>query len=240
MMKKEKDDFSKDVESIFRKSVEINKHYLKQSAELAKTFGSSGRELKNLKLFQPELMMGALTSFTKMNLDHYKNMMDLGFALTKKALIPDVEAEFPEENPPSDEPSFILSAISLAGENVSLQFILDNVKKEEASCQLVNSEYVDVNNNESIYNFPTVFRPQSFHLAPGVSQTVAINISLDANIPLGTYQSKVQVLGFESSYFLIRLSIVERSENDSEKPSRSRPIKKPGNGRQDEKRPKQQ
>lgn len=237
-MKKEKDDFSKDVESIFRKSVEINKHYLKQSTDLVKNFGSSGRELKNFKLFQPEVMMGALTSFTKMNLDHYKNMMDLGFALTKKAL--NSEEELPEDNPNSEEPSFILSATSTAGGNVNLQFLLDNVKKEEASCQLVNSEYVDVDNTDNFHNFLTVFKPQSFHLAPGVSQNVSINIALENDINLGTYESKVQVLGFEPAYFLIRITVVEIPPKTPEKASTSKPIKNTENGRQNTKRPKKQ
>lgn len=239
-MKKEKDDFSKDVESIFRKSVEINKDYLRQSTELAKTFGSSGRDLKNFKLFQPEMMLGALTSFTKMNLDHYKNMMDLGFALTKKALIPSEEDETPQDETPFEEPSFILSETIYAGDSVNLQFLLDNVKQEEASCELVHSEYVDINNTESIHNFPTVFRPQSFKLAPGVSQTVVINISVDITIPAGTYESKVQVLGFEPAYFLIRLTIVEKLEKEPEEVSRAKSIKKSANGRQNEKRPEQQ
>lgn len=235
-MSKEKDDFSKDVESIFRKTVEINKQYLKQSTALFKEFGSSGRELKNFNLLQPETMMGAFTSFTKMNLDHYKNMMDLGFALTKKAFDPAATDATNEEDDSPEEPSFVLSATTFPGGMVDFQFILDNDKKEQAVCQLVNSEYVDETKPDNSQSFLTTFRPQAFQLAPGISQTVHINISINKDINLGTYQSKVQVLGFEPSYFLITLTIAEKPDNSTI----AKPIKKTGNGRQTKQRPKKE
>lgn len=241
-MEKEKDDFSKDVENILRKSIEINKHYLKQSTELMRVFGQSGGKMKNLNIFQPKLVLGALTSFTNMNLDHYKNMLDLGFALTKEALSSNEEGNTPQnEDPPIEEPSFTLSATVAAGDEVNLQFLLENVKKEEAICELVHSEYVNVENRESSFNIPTFFRPQSFQLAPGISQTVVINIAVDAHVPLGVYESKVKVIGFEPSYFLIQLTVTEKEPEKETEPSlRSKSIKKPAHGRQDKKRPEQQ
>ena len=233
-MSKQKDDFSKDVESIFKKTIEINKQYLKQGTDLVKECGSSGKELKNFNFLQPDVMMAAATSFTKMNLDHYKNMMDLGFALTKKAFNPSSEENQQDEDDNTEEPSFILSATTYVGDTVSLQFLLDNIKKEEAICALVSSEYVDEEATISL-NLPTIFKPQSFNLAPGVSQTVQIQIPIINDIKLGTYQSKVQVIGFEPAYFLIRLTIVE---NPVQKPN-SNPSKPTGNGRQQKQRPKQ-
>lgn len=235
-MSTQKDDFSKDVEGIFKKTIEINKHYLKQSTDMFKEFGSSGKELKNFKLFQPEVMMGAFTSFTKMNLDHYKNMMDLGFALTKKAFDPATEDTAGEDEENGEEPSFVLSATAYAGQRVNLQFLLDNIKNEEASCQFVNSEYINEVEPFNSLNLSTNFKPQSFQLAPGVSETVEIQISVNDDLSLGTYQSKVQVLGFEPAYFLIRLTIAEKPV---EKPI-SKTIKTTGNGRQTKRRAKKE
>lgn len=233
-MSKQKDDFSKDVESIFKKTIEINKQYLKQGTDLIKEFGSSGKELKNFNFLQPDVMMAAATSFTKMNLDHYKNMMDLGFALTKKAFNqPSGETQDEDDN--TEEPSFVLSATTFVGDTVSLQFLLDNIKKEEAVCELVNSEYVDENDASISLNLPTIFKPQSFNLAPGVSQTVHIQIPIINDSKLGTYQSKVQVIGFEPAYFLIRLTIAEKPVQEPN----SNPSKPTGNGRQQKQRPDQ-
>ena len=227
-MSKQKDDFSKDVEGLFRKTLEVNKHYVKQSTALFREFGSSGKELKNFNLFQPEVMMGAFTSFTKMNLDHYKNMMDLGFALTKKAFNATTEDASTENEVDIEDPSFVLSATCSPGNMVNLQFLLDNIKSDEASCQLINSDYLEEDNPENGQKFPTTFKPQSFTLAAGQSQTVNIQISVNDNVPLGIYQSKVQVLGFEPAYFLIKLTIAEKLD---EAPI-AEPIKTTGNGRQ--------
>ena len=230
-MAKEKDDFSKDVEDIFKKTIEINKQYLKQGTDLLKDFGTSGRELKNFKILQPEVMMGAFTSFTKMNLDHYKNMMDLGFALTKKAFDSSAENSTGEANEQQVEPAFVLSATTHAGKSVDLQFLLDNVKTEEVLCQLVNSEFV--NEADSIF-IPTTFKPQSFTLAPGISQRVDIHIAVNDDLRLGTYQSNVQVQGFEPAFFLIKLTI----EEESAQTPIANPPKNSGNGRQQKQKPR--
>lgn len=233
-MSKQKDDFSKDVESIFKTTIEINKQYLKQGTDLLKEFGNSGKELKNFNFFQPELIMGALMSVTKMNLDHYKNMMDLGFALAKKTFNQSPAETMQDEDETSGEPSFVLSATSFVGDTVSLKFILDNNKKEEAVCELVSTEYVNENDALLSFTLPTFFKPQSFHLSPGASQTVNIQIAITDDIRLGSYQSKVQVIGFEPAFFLIRLNIVEKPIQKSN----SNPSKTTGNGRQKKQRPK--
>ena len=227
-MSNEKDDFSKDVEAIFRKTVEINKQYLKQGTALVKEFGSSGRELKNLKPFQPDVMLSAFTAFTKMNLDHYQNMMDLSFAIAKKAFEPasGTATNYDDENP--IPPSFVLSETVFAGQKVHLQFLLDNVKNEEAQCQLINTEYINEADPNNSLNLPTTFEPQSFQLPSGISQAVEIHIEVNNDVSLGTYESKVRVLGFEPAYFLIRLTIAEQPVNE---PSESRTNKSSGNGR---------
>lgn len=208
-MSKQKDDFSKDVESIFKKTVEINKHYLKQSTELVKEFGQSGGDLKKFNLLKPEILLGAFTSFTKMNLDHYKNMMDLGFALSRKAFSSAPERPA-EDDDKSEEPSFVLSATSHAGEVVALSFLLDNVKSEEVVCHLVHSEYTNEETPSLFLNLPTKFHPQAFRLASGITQKVDIEIAIHNDVKFGIYQSKVQVIGFEPAYFLIRLTIKDK------------------------------
>jgi len=225
-MSKEKDDFSKDVESIFKKTIDINKHYLKQSTTLFKEFGTSGRNLKSISPLRTEVMMGAFTSFAKLSLDHYKNMMDLGFALTKKAFVADDIREQEEENP--EAPSFVLSAEAHPGTEVNLRFILDNVKEDKAECQLIYSEYVNEEDPDNSHNLLTTFTPQSFHLPPGISQNVAIHIAVDADLSPGIYQSKVQVMGFEPAYFLVRLTITPKPlDTPPKKPTK----KTSGNGR---------
>ncbi|MDN3724458.1 hypothetical protein QRD02_08685 [Aequorivita sp. SDUM287046] len=233
-MAKEKDDFSRDMEDIFRKTIEINKQYLKHGTDLFKDFGTSGRELKNFNVLQPDVMMGAFTSFTKMNLDHYKNMMDLGFAITKKAFNPSAENSSGEADGNHEEPSFILSATTHAGKSVDLQFLLDNIKNEEVLCQLVNSEFVNEADSQISLNLPTTFKPQSFNLAPGISKRVDIHIAVNDDLRLGTYQSSVQVQGFEPAYFLIKLTI----EEESAQTPIANPPKNSGNGRQQKQKPR--
>ncbi len=226
-MEKEKDDFSKDVESILKKTININKQYLKQGTELVKEFGNSGKNTKNLNLFQPQNLLSAFTQFTKMNLDHYKNMMDLSFEISKKAF-QSAESEQNDDENPEESPSFVISATVNPGESVSLEFLLDNVKTEEVTCQLVNSEYINSEEPGNGYNFKTVFQPQSFQLEPSASQTVKIRISVEKEIVLGTYQSKVQVVGFEPAYFLIQLNITQKQ---AEEPKNKQTKKPAGNGR---------
>lgn len=211
-MRQEQDEITKDLEGIVKKTIEINTQYFKDGSNLVSQLSNSNKQKKTINPFQPKLIAGTLTAFAKLNLNHYKNIVDLGFEFSKKIINTDSEAG--NDNVTNEEniadPAFVLKETAFIGSNVLLQFVLDNTKKEKAICTLENLEFTNENNPNDAHNFKTTFIPQSFNLNPGESQTIKIEVKIGGKVTPGDYQSKVRVLGFEPAHFLINLSVIKK------------------------------
>ncbi len=166
-------------------------------------------------------MASAFTAFARLNLEHYQNVLDLGLKLTQQVVSEpvndDVETDF-------GKPAFELSGTVTPKRKAKLDFLLDNTLNEQVKCEFKNTDFTsDIDPNIS-YEFQTEFSPQSFMLAPGDSQRVTIEIGVKPEVKPGDYTSRVEVLGFEPLFFLIKLNIPEN------------PTKKAGNGKKKSKK----
>ncbi len=219
-MSEKNDAFIKDMEGLFKKGMEINTHYLKEGTSLVSKMTKLGSKGGDLNFLKPETVASAFTAFAKLNLDHYNNVLDLGLQLTKRAVSvseEDATHETPNTGNQVDEPAFILTADLEPGSKTSLGFLLDNTKEDEVTCQLRNTDFSFEDSTDKVNTFHTEFSPQSFLLAPGQSQEVKIEIGTSPETEPGNYTSRVQVIGFEPAYFLIKLNV--------------HPLKNTGNGR---------
>ncbi len=217
-MSQEQDSIAKDLEDILKKTIEINTQYFKEGSNLVGQLSNSNKQKKTINPFQPELVAGAFTAFAKLNLNHYKNMVDLSFEFSKKIINSDFEASNDhdvthEEN--ITEPAFVLTETVFIGSSAQFQFVLDNTKEEEAICTLKNFAFIKEEDSNNTHDFKTTFTPQSFQLNPGESQTIKIKVKIGAKVEPGNYQSKVQVLGFEPAHFLINLNVVKKPTKTS-------------------------
>ncbi|MFT5822246.1 MAG: hypothetical protein ACI8ZM_003502 [Crocinitomix sp.] len=232
-MSEEKNDFAKGFEGIFKKMVDINKDYFKQGKDLVSEVRGSGKKATDFKAPESGEIMGALSAFAELNIAHYKNVVELGFELTKNAFTNTGDTTEPTEpthasNPKDtveeavveemaeaadyvDEPAFILTGTGCKESTLKLQFLLDNIKEEKVLCKFVNFDFVNIDDPTETYTLKTEFDPQSFSLEKNASQAVAISVTIDSDVKLGTYQSKVQVEGFEPLYFLIRIIVVRKN-----------------------------
>ena len=212
-MSEKQDEIANDFKDIVKKIVEINTQYFKEGSNLVNQIGNSGKQNKTINPFQPELLTGAITALTKLNINHYKNVVDLGFEFTKKMINNDFKDHNDTEVATKDnkvKPSFILKETVVVGSRVVLQFVLDNTKKEEATCTFKNLEFINDKDPKNTQNFKTTFTPQAFNIKPGESQTIKIEVKIGANVKPGNYQSKVEILGFEAAHFLINLSVIKK------------------------------
>lgn len=207
-MSQAQDEITKDIEGIVKRTIEINTQYFKEGSNLVSQLSNSSKQKKTINPFQPKLIAGAFTAFAKLNLDHYKNIVDLGFEFSKKIIHSDSEAD--NDGATNEEPAFVLKETAFVGGKALLQFVLDNTKTEKAICTLENLDFINKNNPNDTQNFKTTFIPQSFNLNPGESQTIKIEIKTGAKVAPGDYQSKVRVLGFEPAHFLINLSVIKK------------------------------
>jgi hypothetical protein len=208
-MSEEKSSFSKDIEELVNKSVQANKIFMAEGTRLVKQLSNKAANKEPINLFQPELITDAFNAYTKLNIQHLKNMIDLGISLAKQAGNPTSQDN---SNTKATEPSpaFILNGTADAGTKISLQFLLDNVKEQAVTCTMVNTDYILQSDFSVRQDFKTGFTPQSFVLQPAASQTVIIDISIPANTLPGLYYSNVQVKGFEPTFFSIDLTVNEK------------------------------
>ena len=211
-MDKQNSSLSNDIQELINKSIEVNKLFLSETSKLVRNIATPG-EKKTATVFQTNFFTEAFNAYAKMNIQHMKNMLDLGASLVQKANTQQT-ADTPvntntETNAEPAEASFILSADVTAGNKIAFSFLLDNSKPEAVLCTLVNSSYNlqdDVLVNE---NFTTIFSPQSFMLNTGEQKRINIDIDIPANTKPGVYTSNVQVQGFEPAYFSIELTVNE-------------------------------
>lgn len=217
-MSTKKSDIATDLEGLFKRTVEINTRYFKEGTELVREISQTTRTGENLNFFQPDMVARAVTAFARLNLEHYQNVLDLGLRLTRQA-VSDPGREDADVETEAGKPAFELSGSVKPGEKTTLDFLLDNTLNEQVRCQFKNTAFTHDTDPELRYEFHTEFSPQSFLLAPGESQKITIEIGVETDVNPGDYTSRVEVLGFEPLFFLIRLNIPEN------------PTKKTGNAK---------
>ncbi len=207
-MSTKKSDITNDLEGLFKRTVEINTRYFKEGSELVRQISKSSARGSNVNFFQPDVAAKAFTAFARLNLEHYQNVLDLGLKLTKQA-VSDTEAEDIHVERKSGEPAFELTGSVKPGGKIELDFILDNTTEKQVRCQLKNTAFTNDADPDIRYEFQTEFSPQSFLLDPDKSQKITIGIKVEDNVQPGDYTSRVEVLGFEPLFFVIKLNIPE-------------------------------
>lgn len=217
-MSTKKNDITGDLESLFKRTVEINTRYFKEGSELVRQISKAPKTGSDLNFFQSDVAAKAFTAFARLNLEHYQNVLDLGLKLTKQA-VSDSPVESEDVEKKAGEPAFELSGSAPPGGKAEMDFLLDNTLGEQVRCQLKNSVFNHDADPDISYEFQTEFSPQSFLLAPGNSQKISIGIEVDDKVKPGDYTSRVEVLGFEPLFFVVKLNIPEK------------PTKKSGNGK---------
>lgn len=217
-MSTKKSDIANDLEGLFKRTMEINTRYFKEGSELVREISKSSASGANVNFFQPEVVAKAFTAFARLNLEHYQNVLDLGLKLTKQA-VSDVDVEQEDVERKAGEPAFELGGSVKPGGKMKMDFLLDNTMEKKARCELKNTVFTNDAEPDIRYEFHTEFSPQSFLLDPGKSQKISIEIEVEEKVQPGDYTSRVEVLGFEPLFFVIKLNIPEN------------PTKKTGNGK---------
>lgn len=210
-MDKQNSSIANDIQELINKSIEVNKIFLSETSKLVRNVATPGEKKITANIFQANFLTEAINAYAKMNIQHMKNMLDLGASLVQRANTQQTTetSANTETTPEQAEPSFVLKGDVTAGNKIAFSFLLDNSKQEAVLCTLVNSTYSlndDVSTNE---NFATIFSPQSFMLNTGEQKRINIDIDVPANIKPGVYTSNVQVQGFEPAFFSIVLTVNE-------------------------------
>lgn len=207
-MSNEKETFSKVFEEALNKSIEANKVFLNESTRFFQQM--TNRDTPNkLNLFQGETLSNAFAQYMKLNLDHFNNLVDLGINFMKK--INDTAGTSEQASPgaSTDSPSFVLQRETEAGERVNLQFLLDNVKQQPVTCQLVHTGFNGPSAPSILNSFTAEFTPHMFDLKAGESRPIDINVNVPPDALPGLHSTRVQVKGFEPAYFSIEITVIE-------------------------------
>lgn len=215
-MDNEKSSLANDIQDLINKSIEVNKIFLSETSKLVRNITIPG-EKKTSTVFQPNFFTEAFNAYAKMNIQHMKNMLDLGVSLVQKANAQSTTtAEQTQKTAEAAAPSFVLKGEAEAGNIILLNFLLDNIKQEAVLCTLVNTPYTLESDNLIQENFITTFSPQSFTLNTNAQQRINIDITIPPTAQPGIYSGNVQVQGFEPAYFLILLTVKETANKTTD------------------------
>src|SRR5690349_16393093 len=83
-MDKQNSSLSNDIQELINKSIEVNKIFLSETSKLVRNVVTPG-EKKTSTIFQTNFFTEAFNAYAKMNIQHMKNMLDLGASLVQKA-----------------------------------------------------------------------------------------------------------------------------------------------------------
>ncbi len=219
MQAEEKQD-PREVEELFKNTIELNKKYINQSFRLINQISQQGTLDKNIFTFKPELYRKAVKTFSRMNLEYYNKVMDLGFSFADEFLSRKEQAVHMEE------PSFTLNGKGLPGSDVKLQFVLENTRNEEVHCELRNTPFVDDMDRHETPGITTQFSPQAFRQDPGGSHTISISLTIGKQVLPGIYCSDVSVIGFEPTFFAMVLEVGQKSKTTGNATTKKRSAKK--------------
>lgn len=213
-MSNEKETFTKVFGDLLTKSIEANKVFLNEGARFIKQL--SNQDFKPTNIFQRELLSNTINEYVKLNLNHFNNLVDLGLNFIKN--VNNTESDHSQNRDEADvtnTPSFVLEKETEAGQSVSFQFLLDNVKEAPVTCRLIHTGFSLQADPTSIKDFKTGFTPQTFDLKAGESKSVSITIHIpDETLP-GLYINKVQVKGFEPAYFSIQITVTRTQKKQT-------------------------
>ena len=217
-MNEKQNSIAKDLEQLFKKTVEANQLFLSEGVRFVKNLSSSTLKGEDLVSGQKELMNDTFNQFVKLNIQYASNLVDMGIALSQKMSRPsDIrsEAPFAPDNPshpdnPSqpDKPAFVLNVSGSPDTSITTQFLLDSDKKDPVLCHLIHNGYRSQQDTAIEAAFETVFLPQSFQLLFGEPQKVTIEIKLPADAKEGVYLSNVRVEGFENIFFSLYVQVI--------------------------------
>jgi hypothetical protein len=195
-------------EELLTKSIEANKIFINEGSQFFKQFSSKDNAAQNFDFLKNEAVKNTFNEYVKLNVNHFNKLIDLGLSFVKNFNTNQPSPEQPA-NDAVDAPSFVLASTTKQGQKVNFRFLLDNVKPDVVNCQFINSAYTLQSTPTNAINFATKFTPQAFDLNAGESKTVAIEIDVPQNTAVGLYTSKVQVKGFEPTYFSIEITVTE-------------------------------
>ncbi len=210
----------REVEELFKDTIELNKKYLRQSFRLINQMSQQGTMDKNIFTIQPELYRKAIKTFSRMNLEYYNNVMDLGFSFADEFLFNR------DQVVPPEEPSFTLRGNGVPGSEVQLQFVLENSRNEEVHCELKNTHFVNEMDRQETTGIIAHFSPQAFRQHPDGSQTISISLAIGKQVIPGIYTSHVSVLGFEPTFFAIVLEVDQKAKPSGNATTKKRSAKK--------------
>jgi hypothetical protein len=220
-MSNDKETFTKVFEELLSKSIEANKVFLNEGARFIKRLSNQDLKANNFNIFQRELLSNTLSDYVKLNLNYFNNVVDLGLNFIKNVNNTENDSnQNKDDTGVANNPSFVLEKETEAGQSVSFQFLLDNVKEESVTCRLIHSGFSLQADPSSVKDpvatgFKTVFTPQTFDLHPGESKSVSIAISIPEETVPGLYTSKVQVKGFEPAYFSIQITVTKTQKKQT-------------------------
>lgn len=209
-MNNQKDSLTKVFEETLNKSIEANKLFLQEGSSFLKNINNKDGRNNAINKVSTEAMTTIFGEFVKLNLKHYTNLVDLSMGFMKE--LNQTQRTQNEENNSGEttvQPGFILEKESPAGQQVELQFLLDNTRQFPVNCELIHAGFLRENEPASSNDFRISFKPQQFRLEAGETKSVAISIYIPESANPGIYINKVQVKGFEPAHFLIRLTVTE-------------------------------
>ncbi len=209
----------REVEELFKHTIELNKRYINQSFKLINQMGQQGNLDKNVFTFKPDLYARAIKTFSRMNLEYYNKVMDLGFSFADEVLFNNVQSAQQEE------PSFTLRGSGTPGSEVKLQFVLENTRNSAVQSELRNTPFINEINLEEAEGIATRYTPQVFRQEPGGTHTVDITLNIGKGVKPGTYSSDVSVIGFEPTFFAMVLEVVPTAKNATHAKAKKRPKK---------------
>jgi len=234
-MNKEPGPIAKEIETLIKKASEANTVIISETAKFISRIANSKIKPAEMASIQKKLLLDAVNSFIKLNIQYTSSLIDAGVTISKninKHLSAAAEAA---ENTNASAPAiqeteklaFELKTTTPAGGTATTAFLIHNDKQEPVNCSIVISDFINESDGTISPPLNVVFNPKAFELNYGSAQRVDVSASTPAAMKPGLYRSHISVEGFEHTHFDILLDVTPAKDNDQAiTNTTSKPVKK--------------
>jgi len=213
-MNKEPGPIAKEIESLIKKASEANTIIISETAKFISKIANSKIKPAEMASIQKQLLLDAVNSFVKLNIQYTSSLIDAGVNISKninKHLSATADAAVNNTSTSAAQQpqhfAFELKTAAPAGEKAATAFLIHNDKQESVNCSIIISDFTNEIDGTVAPAFDVIFNPQVFELSYGSAQRVDVSVNIPAVIKPGLYRSHISVEGFEHTHFDILLDV---------------------------------
>ena len=155
-----------------------------------------------------QTMLKAYEAYVQLTMRYAEDVVKLGLKVTEEMGRTYARpAQRAEESTETEAEAYVIRLSGKAGETIHTSFSLESSEAGVRNGKIQATDFIREETGKPATRIKTSFKPATFSLQPGASQTIELILKSPKNQAAGTYRSAVSVEGFEDARFHLLLDL---------------------------------